>query len=130
MKQRLVGRVRSGLGDCGIWLAKLEEHYRAKTGMTLFPGSLNVELPEPFSLPLQRMRLEGHEYGGRVSVNIVPCRIFGLAAFTLRTDANESGVGDHPRTIVEVATDVNLRETFELADGDVVEIEVGGDSQG
>jgi hypothetical protein len=54
----------------------------------------------------------------------------GLAAFILRTDANESGTGDHPRTIIEVATDVNLRKTFGLADGDLVEIEVGDDSNG
>jgi riboflavin kinase len=57
-------------------------------------------------------------------VTIVPCRILGWAAFILRTDGNESGTGDHPRTIVEVATDVHLRKTFGLADGDWVEIEV------
>jgi riboflavin kinase, archaea type len=128
MKQLLRGRVRSGRGDFGYWLTKLQEHYRAKTGMSLFPGTLNVELPEPYSLPPKRMRLEGREYGGTVSVNIVPCRILGLAAFILRTDGNESGSGDHPRTIVEVATDANLRRTFGLEDGDSVEIEVGDDS--
>jgi riboflavin kinase len=124
MKQLLRGRVRSGRGDFGFWLAKLEEYYRAKTGMSLFPGTLNVELPEPYSLPRKLIRLEGHEYGGTVSVSIVPCRILGLAACILRTDRNESGAGDHPRTIVEVAAEVNLRETFGLQDGDVVEIEV------
>jgi len=130
MKRLLRGRVRSGRGDFGHWLTKLEEHYRAKTGMSLFPGTLNVELSEPYSLPAQRIRLEGHEYGGTVSVNIVSCRIQGLAAFILRTDGNESGTGDHPRTIVEVASDANLRKTFGLEDGDWVEIEVGDDSCG
>ena len=128
MKQLLRGRVRRGRGDFGRWLTKLQEHYRAKTGMSLFPGTLNVELPEPYSLPTQRIRLEGHEYGGTVSVSMVPCRILGLPAFILRTDRNESGAGDHPRTIVEVAADANLRETFGLEDGDLVEIEVGDDS--
>jgi hypothetical protein len=51
-----------------------------------------------------------------------------LAAFISRTDANASGAGDHRRTIVEAATDVNLRQTFALTDGDLVEIEVGDDS--
>ena len=122
--QLLRGRVRSGRGDFGIWLAKLRDYYRAKTGMMLFPGTLNVELPEPFSLPFDRIRLEGEEYGGRVSVNIVPCRIQGLPAFILRTDNNEAGTGHHPRTIVEVAADVNLRAACGLKDGDLVEIEV------
>ena len=123
-RRTLRGRVRSGRGDFGIWLARLKDHYRSKTGMLLFPGTLNVELPEPFSLPPDRIRLEAEEYGGRVSVNIVPCRVRGLPAFILRTDNNEAGTGHHPRTIVEVATNANLRETFGLKDGDLVEIEV------
>jgi riboflavin kinase len=69
------------------------------------------------------IRLEGCEYGGSVSVNIVPCSILGKDAFILRTDANEEDRGHHPRTIVEVATDVKLRDQFHLKDGDVVVIE-------
>jgi riboflavin kinase, archaea type len=91
--------------------------------MTLFPGTLNVQLDEPYTLPNQVIRLEGQEYGGSVSVNIVPCSIFGKSAFILRTDANEEGRGHHPRTIVEVATDVRLRDHFHLNDGDIVSIE-------
>ena len=119
----LRGKVVSGTGNFSYWIDKLQEHYLRKTGMRLFPGTLNVELSEPFTLPNEVMRLAGEEYGGAVSVNIVPCSIFGLRAFILRTDANEQGRGHHPRTIVEVATDVKLRERFHLFDGDVVEIQ-------
>jgi riboflavin kinase len=70
--------------------------------------------------------LEGHEYGGTVSVNLVPCLIQGRRGFILRTDANEEGRGHHPKTIVEVATDVKLRDYFSLKDGDLVEIEPNG----
>jgi riboflavin kinase, archaea type len=119
----LRGRVVSGMGNFSYWIEKLEEHYRRKTGMRLFPGTLNVELAEPYSLPERVIRLEGAEYGGRVSVNMVPCSIFGRRAFILRTDANEAGEGHHPRTIVEIATDVKLRDHFHLRDGDFVEIE-------
>jgi riboflavin kinase len=45
----------------------------------------------------------------------------------LRTDANEQGRGHHPRTVVEVATDVKLRDHFQLRDGDTVEIEISLD---
>jgi riboflavin kinase, archaea type len=38
----------------------------------------------------------------------VPCSILGKRAFILRTDTNEEGRGHHPKTIVEVATDVAL----------------------
>lgn len=122
----LRGKVVSGMGNFSYWIDKLHEHYTRKTGMTLFPGTLNVQLDEPYSLPKQVTRLEGWEYEGTVSVNIVPCSILGKAGFILRTDANEQGRGHHPRTIVEVATDVKLRDYFNLKDGDEVTIETPG----
>jgi riboflavin kinase, archaea type len=135
----LRGRVVTGVGSFSYWIEKLQDHYERKTGMRLFPGTLNLELDEPYSLPGRVIRLEGWEYDGSVSVNIVPCSIRGLVqdsgevsmgdsiqgrnGFILRTDANEEGRGHHPKTIVEVATDVKLRDYFDLRDGDLVEIE-------
>ena len=92
--------------------------------MHLYPGTLNIELALPYSLPEDVIRLEAHEYGGRVSVSIVPCRIFDRPAFLLRTDQNESGTGQHPRNIIEIATDVRLRDAYQLQDGDWVEVEL------
>ncbi len=120
----LVGHVESGIGDFSQWIVKLHDHYRRKTGLDLFPGTLNVRLGRPYRLPPDPIRLEADEYGGRVSVNLVPCRIFNRAAFILRTDANERGDGDHPREVVEIATDMKLRDAFGLKDGDEVTIAV------
>jgi riboflavin kinase, archaea type len=125
----LRGRVVTGMGSFSYWIEKLQDHYERKTGMQLFPGTLNVELEEPYSLPGKVIRLEGWEYDGTVSVNIVPCSIQGKRGFILRTDANEEGRGHHPKTIVEVATDVKLRDYFHLSDGDVVEIETFEESE-
>src|SRR5450631_3287997 len=84
-------------------------------------------LADPYTLPPDVIRLEKEEYGGTVSVSLVPCRIFDRRAFPLRTDANEASHGHHPRTLIEIATDVKLREQYKLKDGDrvVVEIEHG-----
>jgi riboflavin kinase, archaea type len=112
------------MGNFSYWIEKLHEHYKRKTGMNLFPGTLNLQLDEPYSLPKQVIRLEGREYGGSVSVNMVPCLIQGRSGFILRTDANEEERGHHPKTIVEVATDVKLRDHFGLTDGDIVTIEL------
>ena len=120
----LRGSVVSGIGSFSYWIDKLQDHYAGKTGMRLFPGTLNLHLDEPWSLPPQPIRLEAHEYGGSVSVNLVPCTVFGRRAFILRTDANEEGRGHHPRTIIEIATDVKLRDAYHLQDGDIVEVEV------
>jgi CTP-dependent riboflavin kinase len=70
------------------------------------------------------IRLDAREYGGTVSVNMVPCTVRGRKAFLLRTDANEDGRGDHPKTVIEIACDVQLRDAFGLKDGDAVEIEI------
>jgi riboflavin kinase len=112
------------MGSFSYWIEKLQEHYFRKTGMRFYPGTLNVQLKEPYSLPKGVIRLEGKEYGGTASVNMMPCTIRGRRGFLLRTDANEDGRGDHPKTIVEIATDVRLRDLFGLRDGDVVEIEI------
>ena len=86
----LKGKVVTGVGNFSFWIEKLQDHYRNKTGMWLFPGTLNIQLDEPFDLPQERARLEAHEYGGTVSVNIVPCTILGRRGVILRTDNADS----------------------------------------
>ena len=120
--RHLRGKVVSGLGNFGLWIDRLSGLYEQKTGMRLYPGTLNVELPSEYSLPANVIRVEGDEYGGTVSVSIVPCRIFDRQAVLLRTDQNEIGTGHHPRNIIEIATDVRLRDHYQLNDGDLVEI--------
>lgn len=120
---RLRGKVVSGRGDFGFWIEHLNHLYEQKTGVRLYPGTLNVELTSVYSLPIEVIRLEADEYGGRVSVSIVPCRIFGRQAFLLRTDENERGTGHHARNIVEIASDVRLRDAYKLEDGSWVDIE-------
>ena len=88
---RLRGKVVSGRADFGQWIERLNNLYEQKTGMRFYPGTLNVELSSEYSLPADVLRLEAEEYGGRVSVSIVPCRIFNRRAFLLRTDQNENG---------------------------------------
>jgi riboflavin kinase len=112
----------TGVGNFAFWIEKLQEHYQNKTGMKLFPGTLNIQLDEPFELPQNRARLEAKEYGGTVSVNIVPCKVLGHQAVILRTDKADSE--PQSKTIIEVACEVKLRYKHELKDGDVVEVEV------
>ena len=109
---RLRGTVVSGMGNFSYWISRLQDHYFRKTGMKLFPGTLSIQLETSYSLPARVTRFEADEYGGSVSVSLVPCSILGKRAFLLRTDANEQGRGHHPRTIVEIAKDVKLRDVF------------------
>jgi len=124
----LRGMVFSGCGDYAQWITKYQEYYRAKTGLTLFPGTLNLRLPRPYELPPAKvLRLEGHEYGSRVSVSILPVRIFGRPGVILRPDLPPwatAADADERLSTIEVATDIKLRETYGLQDGDEVEVTV------
>jgi len=124
----LRGKVVSGEGSYAYWIAKLQPYYRSKTGMTLFPGTLNVRLDHPYILPAECViRLEKEEYGGLVSVSIVPCRVLARQAFILRPDlrgeVTAHDVAERLATL-EVATDVKLRDVHDLKDGDEVAVEV------
>jgi riboflavin kinase len=121
---QLIVQVVSGTGDCAQWIEKYRDQYLRKTGLRLYPGTLNVRLQQPFRMPPSVVRLEASELGGRVSVNILHCRVFQLPSLILRTDANERGDGDHPRTIIEIASDVRLRDAYNLSDGDEVVVEI------
>src|SRR5260370_32789870 len=92
----LRGKVVSGMGNFSYWIEKLHHHYFRKTGMNLFPGTLNIQLDEPYALPKQIIRLEGEEYGGSVSVNNVPSSIWGESAFFFSTERYEDCPGHLP----------------------------------
>jgi CTP-dependent riboflavin kinase len=94
--------------------------YTRVLGTRLYPGSLNVVLDDPWTLPADCVRLDPVELG--VGVNFVPCRIFDQPAFLFRTDFHESWVEQH--RVVEVLAEVRLRDAYRLADGDRVAIEV------
>ena len=118
----LRGRVTAGIGGQAHWMTVHADRYEAKTGVRLYPGSLNVVLEDPWHVGNQRVRLEPPEYG--VGMSIVPCTIDGIDAFVLRTDKNDRGEGDHSPNVVEIAAAVRLRDSLGLNDGDEVEIVV------
>ena len=38
----MYGTAVSGMGNFSCWIEKLQSHYRRKTAMSLFPGTLNI----------------------------------------------------------------------------------------
>ncbi len=118
----LRGQIESGSRSFSFWMAKLHAHYVRVSGLQLVPGTLNVRLSEPFRRTTQFRRLEREEYGGTVSVSLIPCKVFGRAAFILRTDKAEFEDDETCRCLIEIATDVHLRETFGVKDGDWIEV--------
>jgi CTP-dependent riboflavin kinase len=93
--------------------------YRATTGLDAYPGTLNVELDQPWRTPT-----ESEPIVAGVSLFLIPCRINCTPAFVMRTENNERGTGDHPLTVVEIISDKPLRELFDLHDGDQISLEL------
>ncbi|QSH40412.1 DUF120 domain-containing protein [Lentisphaerota bacterium ZTH] len=123
------GKVKSGIGDLARWMIKLRDLYASKLGREMYPGSLNIELDDPLDFPQDDIRIEPGEGANTVGVSITGCVINGHRAFALRTDNNECGTGDHPKTILEVISEVRLRDYLDLKDGDTVEIDLNYTSE-
>ena len=130
---KTTGIVKAGVGDFSKRMKSisgLSDLYYLKTGMRFYPGTLNIKLDRDFSLPDNCLRIEGHEYKGPVSINILPCKINGIDAFLLRTDNNEKGLNEsHPKSLLEIACNHKLRERLNILDDDEVDIEVYGLNQ-
>ena len=52
------------------------------------------------------------------------CEILGHKSYILRTDKNVSENRDHPLNLIEVISDINFREIYNLRDEDEIKIEV------
>lgn len=113
-----------GIGNLARWRTQYADVYEKKTGVRLYPGSLNVVLNEPWTVDGAPIRLEPPEYG--VAMSIVPCEINGVAWFILRTDKNNQGEGDDAPNVIEVAAAVHLRSALGISDGDEVEVVIEG----
>jgi riboflavin kinase, archaea type len=127
MKNRLQGRVQGGEGNASHWLSLFNSAYAKKAGMPIFPGSLNLALPEPFDwfaadILRRVVRFDRTEYGGERDILLVPCLLPNLAnepawlwTTTLARTRPDSW-------IIEIIAGRNLRETFGLVDGSVVDV--------
>lgn len=118
----LRGRVISGVGDLANRMMDYADLYEAKTGVHLYPGSLNVVLGDPWHVGSNAIRVEPPECP--VAFSIVACTIGEIGAFIVRTDKNDRGAGDHPPTVIEVAAAARLREALSIEDGDEVDVVV------
>lgn len=117
----LKGKVISGLGNASFWVEKASKVFEKKYGMKLFLGTLNVELEEPYKLNSEEKILPD-EYGGEYVVLVKKVLLFENEVYILRPEINNAEGGHHPLNIIEVVSDINLREKYYLQDGDEVSI--------
>lgn len=128
MSELLAGKVQAGFGDASRWLNLFNAAYSQKLGMSVFPGSLKIALDHVFNwfdarYEPHRIWFGREEYGGERDSLLLPCDLVSLdhrKAF-LWTPTTAARDRRDP-WVVEVVSDVNLRDHFGLQDGDLVEI--------
>jgi len=126
----LRGRVQSGKGDASRWLRKFNDAYSLKVGQPVFPGSLNIALPEPFDwfAPENARRtiwFGRDEYGGERDILLIPRRLVSLRDEPAWVWTPTTAARDRPDPwVVEVIAGKGLRAEYGLSDGSLVQLEL------
>ena len=98
--------------------------------MSVFPGSLNIALEENFDwfAPHWRPKIipfGRDEYGGERDILLLPCMLPNQENRRAYLWTPTTAARDRPDPwVIELVTDVGLRHTYGLRDGDVVIVEL------
>ena len=98
--------------------------------MDLFPGSLNLELERSFDWYAKQYQphivwFGREEYGGERDILLLPCILPKLDARPAFLWTTTTAAQDRPnKNLIEVITDVPLRASYGLVDGDGVDVEL------
>ncbi|WP_456275339.1 hypothetical protein [Bacillus sp. AK128] len=115
------GKVVKGVNERSQWMKELESDYSSKTGIKLFPVTIQIQLMEPASdgfppyLRCDRVRQVNHSN---------TCFVNGIKVFYLEASENKSPLKDKSQSIIEIVTDRDLIESLELGYGDEVVVEI------
>ncbi len=125
----LRGRVFSGVGE-GRYYVSLPEYRRqfsSKLGFDPFPGTLNLRvlkedmhlrrrLDQEDGIIIEGFSKENRTFG---EVKAFKCEVFGITSAVVLPKRTH-----YPPNILEIISPIKLRDTFNLCDGDIVEVKV------
>ena len=117
----LKGRVIKGMGKARIFVNMMEKSFFEKTNMQLYPGTLNIELENEYDLNIDYL-IKPEEYGGTFNVQIQKCEVLGNLAYMVRSEKNTKDNGDYNKNIIEIVSNINFREKYNLKDRDKIDV--------
>ena len=121
----LKGKVTKGLGRAKIFVNMMEKSFYEKTNMQLYPGTLNIELENNYDLNVDYL-IKPEEYGGTFNVQIQKCEVLGNLAYMVRSEKNTKDNGDYNKNIIEIVSNINFREKYNLKDRDKIDVIIKG----
>ena len=122
------GTVCSGFGDASRNFAAIVPLIEARTGLAnLVHGTLNVRIPEDYIVEACAVVLPVEYWVGE-TLKLQRCLAAGYKAVILRPITHETRPGwGHGKNHFELMSHVHFRQTLDLQDEDVIEVEVEGD---
>lgn len=119
----LKGEIVKGLGKAKIFVNMMEKSFYEKTKVLLYPGTLNIKLENEYQLNVDYL-IKPKEYGGTFNVQVQKCKVLGNIAYIVRSEKNTKNEGDYKQDIIEIVSDVNFREKYNLKDGDSINVQI------
>ena len=119
----LKGKVTTGIGTAKMWVGKIEKIFEEKTNIKVFHGTLNIKLEEEYVINPDWI-IKPEEFGGTQNVLIKKCKIKDNIAYIVRAEKNQLGKGEHNLKIIEIVSNINFREKYNLKDEENIEIQI------
>ncbi len=120
-KMILIGKVTKGMGTAKKFISMMKKVFYEKTEINLYPGTLNIKLNNPYILKPDYI-IKPEEYGGTFNVQIQKCKILDENAYIVRSEKNIDDKGDYGQDIIEIISNINFREKYNLKDEDEIEV--------
>lgn len=120
---KLQGKLTTGIGTAKMWVGKIEKVFEEKTGIKLYHGTLNIKLENGYIIEPDWV-IKPEEFGGTENVLVKECKILDNIAYIVRAEKNQKGKGEHDLKILEIVSDINFRETYNLKDGERIMIQI------
>ena len=116
------GKIFSGLGVSSTRTQQNSVIYKQKSGMDLYPGTLNIKLNEDFLIPNKLIFIDKKHIkpdNSKRNIRLIPAKFRDMEVIIMAPDPLF-----YDKKIIEVMAVENLREKYNLKDGDEVEIEL------
>ena len=97
--------------------------FKNRTGITLFPGTLNINLEEDYIVKPDWI-IKPEEFGGTENVLVQKCELLGKTAYIVRAEKNQIGQGEHNLQIIEIVADICFRKKYNLTDNKKILIQI------
>lgn len=126
---KITGKLVSGSGEGSYYIGqdKYQERFKKELGFEPYPGTIDIELDEE---SLKKKKRLGNLQGIKVKGFSTKERSFGdVKCFPAKLKGENAAITlpsrtHHGENIVEIISDVKIREKYDLNDGAKLEVEV------